>query len=198
MTATVDINSNNRVRKTLASQLDRLDQILDGLADGLNQAVASAVREAVGQAVERAVTGVLTEILTNPAFVDRLRGAVPAPVPEKGPPVEPVPCPPRRVGPLQRARGWLQAGWSRARQAVGSVFRRATTATVRTCAFVRNTVRRAGVITLTMAAAVGAGVGYLAGPHVMAFLSGAAAWLAARGSQGMGWLQRRCAWGLSG
>ena len=34
-------------RKTLASQLDRLDSMLDGLSEGLNQAVASAVRDAV-------------------------------------------------------------------------------------------------------------------------------------------------------
>jgi hypothetical protein len=33
---TTTMNPNGRVRKNLASQLDRLDQILDGLADGLN------------------------------------------------------------------------------------------------------------------------------------------------------------------
>jgi hypothetical protein len=46
-------------RKSLASQLDRLDQILDGLADGLNEAVAQAVKEAVVVAVEAAVRELL-------------------------------------------------------------------------------------------------------------------------------------------
>ena len=40
--------TNGRVRKSLAEQIDRLDQILDGLANGLNEAVAMVVREAVG------------------------------------------------------------------------------------------------------------------------------------------------------
>ena len=39
-------NTDRPTRKTLASQLDRLDGILDCLGEGLNQAVASAVREA--------------------------------------------------------------------------------------------------------------------------------------------------------
>jgi hypothetical protein len=46
-------------RKSLASQLDRLDRILDGLADGLNEAVATAVKEAVVVAVEAAVRELL-------------------------------------------------------------------------------------------------------------------------------------------
>ncbi len=189
MTTTVDNNQNSRVRKTLASQLDRLDQILDGLADGLNQAVASAVQEAVRQAVEQAVAGVLTEILTNPTLVDRLRGAAPAPAPERPRP-EAAPCPPCPAGPLQRAQGWLLAGWSRARQAVSSVVRSVTTAAVRTCACLRNSFRRAGVVPLVVAAAAGAVLGYLAGPQVMVVVTGAAAGLAARGSQFVGWLRR--------
>jgi hypothetical protein len=46
-------------RKSLASQLDRLDTILDGLADGLNEAVAAAVKAAVVVAVEAAVRELL-------------------------------------------------------------------------------------------------------------------------------------------
>ena len=60
-------------RKTLASQLYRLDNILDALSDGLDQAVASTVEQAVGTAVSSAVASVLTELLTNPAVVTRLR-----------------------------------------------------------------------------------------------------------------------------
>ena len=63
--------TNGQVRKTLASQLDRLDSILDGLSDGLNEAVATAVegaveravRQAVGQAVKETLQAVKTDIL---------------------------------------------------------------------------------------------------------------------------------------
>ena len=53
MTKTLEMNG--PARKTLASQLDRLDSILDGLSEGLTDAVSSAVREAVGLAVQEAV-----------------------------------------------------------------------------------------------------------------------------------------------
>ncbi len=54
------LNANGRSeRKSLASQLDRLDRILDGLADGLNEAVAAAVKGAVLVAVEAAVRELL-------------------------------------------------------------------------------------------------------------------------------------------
>jgi hypothetical protein len=65
---------NGPARKTLASQLDRLDGILDGLSEGLNDAVAQAVREAVGQAAQEAVQAVLAELLTNPALRAHLQG----------------------------------------------------------------------------------------------------------------------------
>src|SRR6516225_5044125 len=72
MTKTLEMNGTTR--KTLASQLDRLDSILDGLSEGLNDAVASAVREAVGLAVQEAVQAVLAELLTNPALREQLQG----------------------------------------------------------------------------------------------------------------------------
>ena len=71
MTKTLEMNGTTR--KTLASQLDRLDSILDGLSEGLNGAVAQAVREAVGLAVREAVQAVLTELLTNPALREQLQ-----------------------------------------------------------------------------------------------------------------------------
>ena len=52
------LETNGQSRKTLASQLDRLDSILDGLSEGLDQAVAQAV---------------LTELLTNPALREQLQ-----------------------------------------------------------------------------------------------------------------------------
>jgi hypothetical protein len=73
---------NNGVRKTLASQLDRLDTILDGLAENLNEAVAIAaansVKEIVNVAVQEAVRAALVEILTNAEVQKRLIHAQPA------------------------------------------------------------------------------------------------------------------------
>jgi hypothetical protein len=71
MTKTIEMNG--PARKTLASQIDRLDSILDGLSEGLDQAVAQAVREAVGLAVHEAVQAVLAELLTNPALREQLQ-----------------------------------------------------------------------------------------------------------------------------
>jgi hypothetical protein len=71
----------NGVRKTLASQIDRLDSILDGLSDGLNEAVATAVegavgravqvavRQAVGEAVRETLQAVIAEVVSNPDLV---------------------------------------------------------------------------------------------------------------------------------
>jgi hypothetical protein len=62
---------NGRVpRKSLASQLDRLDGILDGLSEALQGAVADAVKEAVGpmlrEAVREAVVATVQAVLSNP------------------------------------------------------------------------------------------------------------------------------------
>ena len=84
MTKTLEMNG--PARKTLASQLDRLDGILDGLSEGLDQAVAQAVREAVGLAVREAVQAVLAELLTNPLLRAQLQkpaAAQPAPPDEQ-------------------------------------------------------------------------------------------------------------------
>src|SRR6516165_5621160 len=85
MTKTLEMNG--PARKTLASQLDRLDGILDGLSEGLSDAVAQAVREAVGLAVQEAVQAVLTELLTNPALREQLQGPSAA---ESAPPDDPA------------------------------------------------------------------------------------------------------------
>src|SRR6516162_8700507 len=83
MTKTLELNG--PTRKTLASQIDRLDSILDGLSEGLDQAVAQAVREAVGLAIQEAVQAVLAEMLTNPALREQLqKAASPVPPPPAG------------------------------------------------------------------------------------------------------------------
>src|SRR5438093_5686165 len=61
-------------RKSLAQQLDRMDQMLDGLSDGLSAAVVDAVKDAVGQTVQAA----LREVLTHPGVVARLAPATPS------------------------------------------------------------------------------------------------------------------------
>ena len=71
--------ANGPSRKTLASQLDRLE----GMLDGLDSALAGAVQEAVEQAVKQAVQAVLTEVLTNRELQEQLQlAAQPAPPPE--------------------------------------------------------------------------------------------------------------------
>jgi hypothetical protein len=70
------ITLNNGPRKTLASQLDRLDVIIDGLADNLNEAVAVAaaasMKEVVNVAVQEAVHAALVEVLSNAELRKRL------------------------------------------------------------------------------------------------------------------------------
>jgi hypothetical protein len=93
MTMTMNAGSNGKVRKSLASQLDRLDTMLDGLAEGLQEAVADAVKTAVEVAVKEVLQAVLTEVLTNTDLAAKLRGQ---PAPTKQEAVAPVR--PRGIG----------------------------------------------------------------------------------------------------
>jgi hypothetical protein len=74
--------SNGQVRKSLASQIDRLDTMLDGLADGLSELVVTAVKQAVEVAVKETVRSVLSEVLTNTDLVSKLQGAMNVPAPK--------------------------------------------------------------------------------------------------------------------
>jgi len=56
-------------RKTLSSQIDRLDAMLDGLADNLNEAVAMAVKDSVAEVVRNAVEAAVKEVLSNPELL---------------------------------------------------------------------------------------------------------------------------------
>jgi hypothetical protein len=91
---TTTTTTNDRPRKSLAEQLDRLDAILDGLSEALEGAVASAVQQAVSIAVKEAVQGVLTELVANPAVLAMLRGPT-TPTPPEGPPATSAPSPVR-------------------------------------------------------------------------------------------------------
>jgi hypothetical protein len=99
--------TNDRPRKSLAEQLDRLDAILDGLSEALQGAVADAVQHAVGLAVKDAVQGVLAELLANPAVLAMLRGAT-TPTSPEGPPGTSAPSPvrPRLAGLAGRAKAF--------------------------------------------------------------------------------------------
>ena len=73
--------TNGQVRKTLASQIDRLHGILDGLSDNLNEAVATAVegaveravKQAVGEAVRETLQAIITEVVSNPDLLAAAR-----------------------------------------------------------------------------------------------------------------------------
>lgn len=130
MNATTNANGQ---RKSLASQIDRLDGMLDGLADGLNDAVAQAVQGAVAIAVKEAVQAVLTEILTNPAVLAKLQAAQPAQEQPAGAP------PPKEPGRFASWRDWVgtklkkvgehcRAGWQQVRNASVAIGQRAARA----------------------------------------------------------------------
>ena len=111
-------NNTSSPRKTLASQLDRLDSLLDGLGESLNEAVANAVQQAVTTAVQQAVV----EVLTN-AELQRLLHP-PAPQPPPTQPPTPLPVPEKDSGLLQGVLGLARRTWSAARSAAGSVWGR--------------------------------------------------------------------------
>jgi hypothetical protein len=101
---TTTMTSNGRPRKTLASQIDRLDTMLEGLSENLNEAVADVVRTAVVIAVREAVQGALAEVLTNPAILARLRDALP--------PMPATPTPVARPGEGPTVKERLSQVWS--------------------------------------------------------------------------------------
>ena len=173
---------NGKTRKTLASQLDRLDSILDGLSEGLNGAVADAVREATGAAVEQAVHKALLEVLTNPDVLALLAGAAPPRQPASAR-ADGAERPGLR-GRLATAKAWA-AGRARAartvcHRALGGV--------------------KAGLLglwrlrrQLLTAVSVGATVGlaaYLAGPWLSAVAGGLAGGMLSRLGRARDWLQR--------
>src|SRR5262249_38396759 len=128
MTSTMN-GSEARTRKTLASQLDRLDALLDGLAEGLNEAVADAVKAAVGAAAQEALRGVLAEALARPQAARPAPVSAPLPVPLPAPP--PGPTLRQRLtellggvrAALARARAACGAGWSQLRGRAGGLLR---------------------------------------------------------------------------
>ena len=170
--------TNGDARKTLASQLDRLDSILDGLSDALNGAVATAVqgavelavRQAVGQAVKETLQAVIAEALTNADLLAAARTLITPGAPADIP-TEP-PEPPK--GLFKRACDGIKAGLAAAGTACAAVVGRV--AGVKTMA--RAAWQLAKQFKGRVLAACGVGVAagvvtYLAGP----WLGVAAGWL---------------------
>jgi hypothetical protein len=173
VTETMNPTTNaNGQRKSLASQIDRLDTMLDGLADGLNDAVAQAVKGAVALAVREAVQAVLTEVLTNPAVLAKLQAATQAAQPEQ-PADAPKPMGPGRFAAwrnwagaqLKKAGECCRDGWQRVRDAGVALARRAARVVTTTVSAVREEAARVvatgwllGHFLLRLAAAFGAGV----------------------------------------
>src|SRR5262245_26918627 len=173
VTETMNPTTNpNGQRKSLASQIDRLDTMLDGLADGLTDAVAQAVQGAVALAVKEAVQAVLTELLTNPAVLATLQAATQAAQPEQ---VDDAPTP-KGPGRFAAWRNWAgaqlkkagrccRAGWQRVHDAGVALARRAARVVTTAVTAVREEAARVvatgwllGNVLLRLAAAFGAGV----------------------------------------
>jgi hypothetical protein len=192
---TTTMTSNGRpARKTLASQIDRLDTMLEGLSENLNEAVADAVRAAVVVAVREAVQAVLSEVLTNPEILAQLRDALP-PTPATPPVAKPV------AGPTVKERlaqvwSWLGA---KMRLAVG-VCKGGLNWVGEGAAHVQERVRKAGQAVwlrlrllrhfrgqLLLASGVGVAAGvaaFLAAPWLAALLSGLGGFMTAVAVQG--------------
>src|SRR3954447_9038443 len=142
MTTTTQTNSSNgQVRKTLATQLDRLDAILDSLSDGLNQAVPTAVEQAVEAAVRegvrQGVRGALSEILTDPEVLAAIRATATIQAAD-APPAQAAP-PSSSSGPGLLGRAWnrVQAGAHKAGSALTAASRRVRQAVATACGGLR-------------------------------------------------------------
>jgi hypothetical protein len=121
MTVTMNSNPDGKVqRKSLASQLDRLDSILDGLDEALAGAIADTLKEAVTMAATEAVRATLIGIVTNPDVITLMRsGLTPTAT-------EPTPTAVRTIaaetpGIVGRLRQAITAAWQRALSKVKAV-----------------------------------------------------------------------------
>jgi hypothetical protein len=190
MTTTTSAAGNSRARKTLASQIDRLDAVLDGLADGLNEAVADAVKNAVGLAVREAVQA-----------APQLPPAALSPeMSREPPPALPRPKPPRpgareRLGSLWRG---VRAGLAGLGLACAARWAQARAWAGRALAGLAARCRTAGKYRREILTALGVGAGvaaaaWFAGPWLAAALSGVGGFVTALAVQGWLWLRKALA-----
>jgi hypothetical protein len=192
---TTTMTSNGRpARKTLASQIDRLDTMLEGLSDNLNEAVADAVRAAVVVAVREAFQAVLSEVLTNPEILAQLRDALPV-APETPPVAKPVAGPTVKER-LAKVWSWLgakvravvgacQGGLNRLGEGATHVKERVQKAAQAVWLRLRLLRHFRGQLLLAVGVGVAAGVAaFLAAPWLAAVLSGLGGFMTAVAVQG--------------
>jgi hypothetical protein len=98
MTTTQSVNG--RTRKSLAEQIDRLDEILEGLAQSLDAAAAGAVKEAVNVALKESVPAAVLEVLANKELQQRA-GVTHTPA------TQPPPMAVRLTNTARRCWNWL-------------------------------------------------------------------------------------------
>jgi hypothetical protein len=198
MTATATANGKPQ-RKSLASQLDRLDSMLDGLDQGLQGAITDAVKEAVTIAVAEGVRTALVELATNPELLAVIRGGVPA---EPTPAVTAPETKPESKPWHHRVRQGLSRVWQgtigKLRAVTNAVTSRVRAVRDGVTGSVRQVNRLFGLKKpLLLATGVGlvAGVvAYLAAPWVAGVCCGMAAATAAMGVQIAAWARRMLAY----
>jgi hypothetical protein len=202
MTTTMNAGDNGKVRKSLASQIDRLDATLDGLADAIPEVVADTIRSVAAQAVRDAVQTAITEVLTSPELLSKLR-AVSAPVACVAPPL------PQKPSVWQRLKTVVQAARSclaNLRRACGSRVRRMGAGAVNLW---RKAVSGLALLwgqrwlvteykyPLLTALGVGTSVAagaWFAGPRLSAVISGVGGFAASLGVQGWLWFRKMMAY----
>jgi hypothetical protein len=109
--------TNGQVRKSLASQLDRLDTLSEGLNEAVAYAVEQSVQKAVSVAVREAVQALLAEVLTNPDLRAALASVVGGNATDHATTAAPVSD--RRPSLLSPAWRWLLSGLRFVRDACG-------------------------------------------------------------------------------
>jgi hypothetical protein len=175
MTTSAVTNPNGSARKTLASQLDRLDDILTGLSEALSESVSTAV--------EKAVAGVLTEILTNPSFAERLRGRVILPLADNA--MADVPLLPAqpRLGLRSKIGAAFRAGCRYVRQAASAVLRRGVALANTGRAYLARMLSRGRALACTAALLSMGLAAYFAGSRLLPVLTGVVSRLCTLGTR---------------
>jgi hypothetical protein len=197
MTMTMTPNANGNVRrKSLSSQLDRLDSILDGLDQALTGAITDAVKDAVSTAVTEAVRATLVEVVTNPDVLSLLRGGI-APVASAPLPAS-VAAAATTTTVIGRVRRFLSSTWQRCLAKVRGVsagvsqrvrsVRDGAVATYQGISAIWR-LKRALLIALGIGAAVGV-AGYLSSPWFAGVIGGVGATGTALGAQLALWTRR--------
>lgn len=186
MTLVTNNDSEKKVRKSLADQIDRLDDLVKNLADNLHGAVAAAVESAVGTAVRETIQATLLELLTHPEIKALLQAATASfAVPSQAAPSYEEEE--RRPGLRERlatARAWAR----RKAWAAGTACQQ-TFGTVKAGLLGLWSLRTRLLATIGLGAAVGLGA-YFAGPWLSALAGGVVGGAMSLFSRVRRWLQQ--------